>query len=91
VRITVEQIARTMPDGATPEGAARRKAWLEKINQTLKPYIIDRSELQWELHISETPRDLWTIQSLAPPPSNSDEEMMWKEQNEAVPYEVEKS
>jgi len=33
VRITVEQIARTMPDGNTAEGAASRRGWLEKINQ----------------------------------------------------------
>jgi hypothetical protein len=33
VRITVEQIARAMPDPGTPEGAAFRKRWMDIINE----------------------------------------------------------
>lgn len=33
VRIAIEQIARTMDPSTTPEGEARRKRWMDKINQ----------------------------------------------------------
>lgn len=33
VRIIAEQIARVMPEGNTPEGAAYRKAWLDNIHE----------------------------------------------------------
>ena len=33
VRIAVEQIARSMPDGGTEAGAAARAAWMESINE----------------------------------------------------------
>jgi hypothetical protein len=56
----------------------------------LKPHIIDRSEIKWELHIYETPRDLWRIQGMDPPPPNSDAEKEWFDKNMALPYEVEK-
>jgi len=56
------------------------------ISQTLKPYIIDRVELDWELHISETPRDLWRTKGIDPPPAHSDAEKMWVEKNKPVPY-----
>lgn len=54
--------------------------------QTLRPHILDRQEIDWELHIYETPRDLWRIQGLDPPPAFSEEEKMWVEKNRAVPY-----
>ncbi|EXJ67680.1 uncharacterized protein A1O5_09026 [Cladophialophora psammophila CBS 110553] len=91
VRIAVEQIARVMMGPETEWGKARRKAWMDRINGVLKPYIIDRTELEWELHIYETPRDLWRTQGLDPPPPFSEEEKMWAEKNKAIAYEVEKS
>jgi hypothetical protein len=54
--------------------------------QTLEPHIQARPELEWELHIAETPRDLWRINGIDPPPSNSEAEKTWKEQNKALPY-----
>ena len=33
VRIVAEQIARSMPDGGTAEGAAARAGWMERINE----------------------------------------------------------
>ncbi|KIW24092.1 uncharacterized protein PV07_09826 [Cladophialophora immunda] len=91
VRIVVEQIARVMMGPETEEGKARRKAWMDRINDVLKPYIIDRAELEWELHIYETPRDLWRIQGLDPPPPFSEAEKLWAEKNKAIPYEAEQS
>lgn len=53
----------------------------------LVPYFRDRPELTWEYHIYETPRDLWRVQGLIPPPALSDAEIEWKETNQAAPYE----
>ncbi|KAF2098750.1 hypothetical protein NA57DRAFT_75988 [Rhizodiscina lignyota] len=86
VRITVEQIARTMAPSDTEEGKTRRRGWLMMINETLKPYIIDRG-LDWELHIGETPRDLWTVSGIAPPPTDSEAELKWKAENKATVWE----
>jgi len=58
----------------------------DRLSQTLKSSIIDREELEWELHIYETPRDLWRVQGMDPPPAFSDAEKFWSEKNKAVPY-----
>ncbi|RYO42797.1 hypothetical protein AA0111_g705 [Alternaria arborescens] len=86
VRIVVEQIARAMPSPDTAEGRAWRTGWMDKINETLRPYILDRKELDWEMHISETPRDLWRVQGIDPPPTDSEAEKSWKAKNYAHPY-----
>lgn len=52
----------------------------------MKPYIIDRSEIDWEMHIYETARDLWRVQGLDPPPSHSDAEKEWVEKNKPLAY-----
>ncbi|ETI25443.1 hypothetical protein G647_02216 [Cladophialophora carrionii CBS 160.54] len=87
VRVVVEQIARTMAASDTDQGKERRRKWMDLINETLKPSIIDRPEIDWELHIYETPRDLWRIQGLDPPPAFSDAEKVWVEKNKPIPYE----
>ncbi|KAL6246683.1 hypothetical protein RBB50_005990 [Rhinocladiella similis] len=86
VRIAVEQIARTMASPDTEQGQKQRTAWMDMINDTLKSSIIDRKELDWELHIYETPRDLWRVQGMDPPPAFSDAEKEWTEKNKPVPY-----
>ncbi|CAK1363530.1 hypothetical protein CB0940_04419 [Cercospora beticola] len=86
VRLTVEQIARQMPNPDTEAGRKQRTAWMDKMNETLRPYILQRPEIEWEIHIAETPRDLWRIQGIDPPPSNSEEEKAWKENNKARSY-----
>ncbi|KIX03416.1 uncharacterized protein Z518_06968 [Rhinocladiella mackenziei CBS 650.93] len=86
VRIVIEQIARSMSPPDTEEGRKARRSWMDRINGVLRPYILGRKELDWELHIYETPRDLWRIQGLDPPPSFSDEEKLWFEQNKPIPY-----
>jgi hypothetical protein len=52
----------------------------------LKLFIIDREELDWELHIYETPRDLWRVQGIDPPPAGSDAEKLWADKNKVIPY-----
>ncbi|EXJ57503.1 hypothetical protein A1O7_07851 [Cladophialophora yegresii CBS 114405] len=86
VRIVVEQIARTMASSETEEGKERRRKWMDMINETLKPYIIDKAEIDWELHIYETPRDLWRVQGMDPPPAFSGAEKEWVEKNKPMPY-----
>ncbi|KIV79819.1 hypothetical protein PV11_07364 [Exophiala sideris] len=87
VRIVVEQIARSMPLPDTEEGRQHRKKWMDAINETLRSFVIDRKELAWELHINETPRDLWRVQGIDPPPVASDAEKLWADKNEAFPYD----
>ncbi|KAF2670548.1 hypothetical protein BT63DRAFT_424478 [Microthyrium microscopicum] len=88
VRIVAEQIARQMPDPSTPEGLAYHRAWLDTINEALKPWILDRSEIEWEFHIAETPRSLWRVQGIEPPPSHSEAEKKWMSENVAAPYKL---
>jgi Putative oxalocrotonate tautomerase enzyme len=54
--------------------------------KALKPFITDRPELEWEHHIYETPRDLWRVGGLDPPPPESEAEKSWKEKNVAHAY-----
>lgn len=79
VRLSVDQIARTLPD------VGARQRWIERINDYLKLFMAHR-ELDWELHIDETSRDLWLIQGLRPPPPDSAGERLWIERNAPVPY-----
>lgn len=37
--------------------------------------------MDYELHVVESPRELWRINGLVPPPSRSDEERVWMEEN----------
>jgi phenylpyruvate tautomerase PptA (4-oxalocrotonate tautomerase family) len=80
VRISVDQIARTLPD------AAARERWTDMVNAVLAPLMAER-ELDWELHIDETSRELWLIQGMRPPPPGSPGERLWRERDEPVPYE----
>ncbi len=79
IRVWIDQIARRVPEG-------RERWWMNKVNETLKPYVEDRGH-RWEVHIDSTPFDLWSIQGLYPPPADSDEEKKWAAQNYASEYE----
>lgn len=81
VRIVVDHIARRV------EGAELRALCMEVIEAKLAPWIRDRG-YDWEVHVDETPADLWRTQGLVPPPAGSDAERMWAEKNEAIPYEL---
>jgi phenylpyruvate tautomerase PptA (4-oxalocrotonate tautomerase family) len=67
VRIAIDHIARTVP----PE---ERESLLTFVNKSIDPFVRDRG-LDWEIHIDETPRDLWMIQGMRPrtpaPPRSS--------------------
>lgn len=84
VRIWVDHIARSFP----PDAKKLKAKWMGRAEQALAPYIKDRGR-EWEIHIDETPFDLWQIQGMPPPPPNSDVEKRWIEENKPVPYPIE--
>lgn len=78
VRIWVDHIARTFRDDAVKVG------FLNRITQLLNPFIGDRG-FDWELHVDETPFDLWTIQGFFPPREGTADEKRWMAENRASP------
>jgi phenylpyruvate tautomerase PptA (4-oxalocrotonate tautomerase family) len=81
VRIRVDHIAR---NGGTAE---ERAGFMSIIEAKLAPFIKDRGH-DWEIHIDETPLDLWRTQGLIPPPAFSDMEKLWAKENRPIPYEL---
>jgi len=78
VRIWIDQIARAT--------APRQRAWwLERVNTALNPFLRERG-YRWEVHIDETPIDLWTIQGMKPPAPNSEAEKRWVKQDGPSAY-----
>jgi hypothetical protein len=53
----------------------------------LKPHLDARPELEHEIHISETPRGLWRVQNLVPPPQDSEAEKRWRREDKASAWE----
>ena len=82
VRISVAHIARTLP------GPEARTRWMDRVHRALVPFMAARG-LGWELHIDETPMDLWSIQGLRPPPPDSAAEQRWIRENRPSSYEAE--
>lgn len=76
VRIWVDHIARTFTSDEM------RTGFFQTINKLFAPYIADRG-LDWELHIDETPFDLWTIQGHFPPREGTEDEKRWIAENRA--------
>lgn len=79
VRIVIDHIARVTPVEARPLA-------MHLLESQLAPHIKDRG-LNWELHIDETPIDLWRIQGLPAPPFGSEAEKKWIADNKPTPYE----
>lgn len=79
VRVSVDHIARQFEG----DEVLKRK-WLRMVTSTLKPFTVDRG-LDWELHVDETPFDLWLIQGMRPPLPGSKGESCWIEHNRPVP------
>ncbi|MEU8874273.1 tautomerase family protein [Streptomyces javensis] len=79
VRVVVEHIARHLTD---PEV---RKKGTEGLNRLLAPHTRDRG-LHCEFHVDETPRDLWMIDGMWPPPARSEAEQLWARENRPVAY-----
>ncbi|KKK15190.1 hypothetical protein P175DRAFT_0503871 [Aspergillus ochraceoroseus IBT 24754] len=77
VTLTIYHLARTM----TTEAQAQR--FLGAVDGILTP-TFQPKELEWEYFVTETPRNLWKINGLVPPPAGSDEEREWARINKAV-------
>jgi phenylpyruvate tautomerase PptA (4-oxalocrotonate tautomerase family) len=82
VRIWIDHIARTLP---LPEHKAD---WRGRALKAVAPMFTERN-LNWELHVDETPRDLWLIQGLVPPLPNTEPEKKWHLENKPTPYQPE--
>jgi phenylpyruvate tautomerase PptA (4-oxalocrotonate tautomerase family) len=78
VRIWIDQIARRLPD------SSKRRWWMDTVNHRLAPFLQDRG-LHWEIHIDETPFELWTIDGYFPPAAGSADERRWATQNRPTP------
>ncbi|MGY4929156.1 tautomerase family protein [Streptomyces sp. 900105755] len=79
VRVVVEHIARHLED------PAHRVETSELIASRLAPHTTERG-LHCEFHVDETPRDLWMTDGIAPPPSHSEAEKLWVQENRPIPY-----
>ena len=78
VRIWVDHIARQF-------GSEEIKArFLGAVGRILEPYLAER-KLRWEMHVDETPFDLWTIQGMRPPKPDSEDEKRWMAENKPSP------
>jgi len=78
VRIWVDHIARTFSSDTM------RVGFFKKINEILAPWITDRG-YDWEIHVDETPFNLWTIQGHFPPREGTEDERRWMIENRASP------
>jgi Putative oxalocrotonate tautomerase enzyme len=79
VRLVATHIARRL---STPESRSR---WMQICEETIAPFVKDRG-YDWEMHIDETPLELWRVQGLVPPPERSEAEKLWLAKSEPVPY-----
>ncbi|MFF2617938.1 tautomerase family protein [Kitasatospora sp. NPDC058046] len=79
VRVVVEHIARHTED---PDLRRRTR---EALAALLAPHTTDRG-LYCEFHVDETPRNLWMIDGLTPPPEQSETEKLWARENRPLPY-----
>ncbi|EAW12149.1 tautomerase family protein [Aspergillus clavatus NRRL 1] len=77
VALTIFHLARTM----TSEEQVQR--FLSRVDAVLTP-AFEPKGIDWEYFITETPRHLWKINGLVPPPAGSEEEKVWAEENRAV-------
>lgn len=81
VRIRIDHFSRQLD---TAEG---RAVCMAVIEEKLAPLVKDRG-FDWEVHIDETPMDLWRVQGMVPPLPGSEKEKVWAKENRPIPYEV---
>ncbi|KAK4143110.1 putative oxalocrotonate tautomerase [Dichotomopilus funicola] len=83
IRLVAEHIAVHIREDAT-----RSQRMMDRINGALQPHIKEKG-YDWEVHVDETPRGLWAINGLPPPPFGSAAEKKWADLNQAVPWDGE--
>ena len=79
VRVAIDHIARHAEDPARQESVRSR------VSSVIKSFATAKG-LRWEFHVDNTPRDLWMINGLVPPPTGSNAEQQWAKENRAIPY-----
>ncbi|WP_233838567.1 tautomerase family protein [Paraburkholderia sp. ZP32-5] len=80
VRIRLDHFARHMSSDAE-----RTTNWLKRADEAIAPFVRDRG-YHYELHIGETPRELWLIDGIHPPRANTAAEQRWKSENQPSPF-----
>jgi phenylpyruvate tautomerase PptA (4-oxalocrotonate tautomerase family) len=81
VRIRIDHFSRQL------DTAEARAACMAVIEEKLAPLVRERG-FDWEVHIDETPMDLWRVQGMVPPLPGSEIEKVWANENRPVPYEL---
>ncbi|KAK4201942.1 putative oxalocrotonate tautomerase [Triangularia verruculosa] len=84
IRLVAEHIAVHVTNDS-----GREERTIKRIDEALKPHIADKG-YDWEWHVDETPRALWKINGLVPPPFGSKAEKEWFDLNKPVSWEEEK-
>ena len=80
VSIRIDHFARHL------ETAEARATCMAIIEERLAPLIKERG-FDWEVHIDDTPMDLWRVQGLVPPLPGSEAENAWAKENKPIPNE----
>lgn len=81
VRIVTDTIARQMPT------SEERAACMDAIEEAIAPFTKDR-DYDWEIHLDETPIELWRVNGLIAPVEYPELFAQWVIENRPVPYEV---
>ncbi|WP_026306674.1 tautomerase family protein [Smaragdicoccus niigatensis] len=81
VRVVVDHIARQMDDPAI------RELCMSMLSERFAPFTTDRG-LHTEIHLDETPIDLWRVDGIKPPRPESEAEKKWARDNAPSPYEL---
>ncbi|PCD30389.1 hypothetical protein AU210_010071 [Fusarium oxysporum f. sp. radicis-cucumerinum] len=74
VRLVVQHMAVHSHEGVHMEDFP--KQFSDYINATIKPYIADKG-YDWEITVTDTQRDFWRFNGIAPPPWRSEAERAW--------------
>jgi phenylpyruvate tautomerase PptA (4-oxalocrotonate tautomerase family) len=80
IRLVATHIAHNYPN----DDAVIRAAG-DTFNKLLAAQIEPKGS-DWEFHIAETDRRLWTVNGLTPPERRTDGEALWVKENKPVPY-----
>jgi phenylpyruvate tautomerase PptA (4-oxalocrotonate tautomerase family) len=81
VHLAVDHIARSIED------PANQRLFTDRCIATFTQFFADRG-LRWELHVDNTPFNLWTINGLIPPAPGSEAEAKWRLENRPSAYEM---
>ncbi|KAF4627957.1 hypothetical protein G7Y89_g10199 [Cudoniella acicularis] len=85
VRLTLEHIAINFKDFGVERGDAMSKKFLAFVGEVLKERFEPKG-WRWEFNILETDRKLWRVQSIEPPPLNSDAMKVWDREQKGVEW-----